>query len=403
MYNTHPTIIDQNSNFYNESAKLACIFNDISVKQESIKTQSAPEQVERVWVSASEGARRDFGRIIHTPPPEAHELRGAQLSIFINCARVFSFIQIIYENTPSSEPDELSIILVSGSWRVLPYLDAVFKPIKDGINNWLRDIGNKIQIVISDYQSSGTIDDEIIGDLGNAIFGNIFIKIIMTLLTVVGCIVTLVTAFTTIVSTLLSSVIDFVSNFVINTFASSLGGYGEIIASIQSGNIIKPIKTVLGISDQENSKGDFIPNMSLINLIFSLAITIFSSAAFIVAAKNFDLALDMDSEEYGKVTERSSFTYDVKILAGKALVLSIIGLIFAFTALPNWDPLGQVLFSIIGIFISSFALVKSAQALKYGGLDVWSGTSLAAGIAAVILSIITIIDTFITVSNNENG
>jgi len=91
-------------------------------KLRSITIQSAPEQVIRVWVIASEGVRR-VGRYIfnQTPQPEAHELRVAQLSIFISCARVFSFIQIIYENTPSSEPDELSIILVSGSWRVFPY------------------------------------------------------------------------------------------------------------------------------------------------------------------------------------------------------------------------------------------------------------------------------------------
>jgi len=61
------------------------------------------------------------GRYIRTPQPEAHELRVAQLIIFISGARVFSFIQIIIENTPSSEPDELSIILTSGSWRVFPY------------------------------------------------------------------------------------------------------------------------------------------------------------------------------------------------------------------------------------------------------------------------------------------
>ena len=97
-----------------------------------------------MWEIASEGVQRDFGWIIHTPPPEAHELRGAQLSIFINCARGFSIIHILYENTPSSEPDELSIILVSGSWRVLPYLDAVFKPIKDGINNWIKGVGQTI-------------------------------------------------------------------------------------------------------------------------------------------------------------------------------------------------------------------------------------------------------------------
>jgi hypothetical protein len=129
MYNIHPTIIDQNSRFYNESAKLTCIFNDISVKQESKITQSAPEQVERVWVSASEGARWEFGLLSNMPMPEAHEPRvglAVQLAI---CNRgcepegVFIDLTIQLKNAPSSEPD--------AGERHVPY--AVFKPIKDGI------------------------------------------------------------------------------------------------------------------------------------------------------------------------------------------------------------------------------------------------------------------------------
>ena len=65
MYNTHPTILDQNSRFYNDSAKLACILNDILAKQESTITQSAPEQVIWVWEIASEGERR-AGRLQST-------------------------------------------------------------------------------------------------------------------------------------------------------------------------------------------------------------------------------------------------------------------------------------------------------------------------------------------------
>ena len=63
MYNTHPTILNQNSRFYNESAKLACIYHDITAKLTILINQSAPEQVIRVWVIASSGVRRD-GRIV---------------------------------------------------------------------------------------------------------------------------------------------------------------------------------------------------------------------------------------------------------------------------------------------------------------------------------------------------
>ena len=43
MYNIHPTIIDQNSNFYNESAKLACIYYDISAKLTALINRSVSE------------------------------------------------------------------------------------------------------------------------------------------------------------------------------------------------------------------------------------------------------------------------------------------------------------------------------------------------------------------------
>ena len=43
MYNTHPTILDQNSRFYNESAKLACIYHDITAKLTVLINQSVSE------------------------------------------------------------------------------------------------------------------------------------------------------------------------------------------------------------------------------------------------------------------------------------------------------------------------------------------------------------------------
>ena len=55
----HPTLTYQNSNFDFKCTKSAYILIDILAKLKSIITQSAPEQVVRVWVIASEGARRD--------------------------------------------------------------------------------------------------------------------------------------------------------------------------------------------------------------------------------------------------------------------------------------------------------------------------------------------------------
>ena len=43
MNNIHPTIMDQDSNFYNESAKLICIYHDITVKLMALIDQSVSE------------------------------------------------------------------------------------------------------------------------------------------------------------------------------------------------------------------------------------------------------------------------------------------------------------------------------------------------------------------------
>ena len=108
MYNTHATIIDQNSNLNLQSAKLACIINDISAKQESIITRSVSE-------TGRKGS--GFGTVEETlsglggrcsAQPEAYGLRGASSN---NCLVMLGHFPISIsqlENDPSSEPDEFS-------------------------------------------------------------------------------------------------------------------------------------------------------------------------------------------------------------------------------------------------------------------------------------------------------
>jgi hypothetical protein len=43
MHSTHPTVIAQDLNFYNESAKLVCIFNDIYAKLTALINRSVSE------------------------------------------------------------------------------------------------------------------------------------------------------------------------------------------------------------------------------------------------------------------------------------------------------------------------------------------------------------------------
>ena len=104
MYNTHPTLIDQNSNFYNESAKLAYIYHDLIVKLTALINQSVSElgnlgvgncrrgnATGRAEEShADAGFFRESGRIIQ------------QLIQFCECG---FRISIKNESAPSSEPD----------------------------------------------------------------------------------------------------------------------------------------------------------------------------------------------------------------------------------------------------------------------------------------------------------
>ena len=104
MNNIHPTLMDQDSNFYNESAKLACIYHDITVKLTVLINQSVSElgnlgvgncrrgnATGRAEEShADAGFFRESGRIIQ------------QSTQFCECG---FRISIKNESAPSSEPD----------------------------------------------------------------------------------------------------------------------------------------------------------------------------------------------------------------------------------------------------------------------------------------------------------
>ena len=128
---------------------------------------------------------------------------------------MFSTIQIIYENTPSNEPDELSIIVASGSWRVLPYLDTVFKPIKDGINGMVKNVKESFHKNYDEVNKNGLSNNNI-NSLLNAFQGSFFVAIgvIMSVLLAIGYIIM---PFTALVSGLLLSVIGFLIGMFINS------------------------------------------------------------------------------------------------------------------------------------------------------------------------------------------
>ena len=99
MNTIHPTLIYQNSRLYYDIAKLSCLFNDFLPTLRSPKPKSAPEQEERVWVSASEGAQR-VGRYNCTPQPISYEKSGASS---VDCVVMPGGMRLACP--PSSEPD----------------------------------------------------------------------------------------------------------------------------------------------------------------------------------------------------------------------------------------------------------------------------------------------------------
>ena len=124
MYQYHPTIMDR--------------FSSMSVS----------EQV--IWVRgiASGGNATGLWAVRNTPQPEVDEPRVvfAELSLILyqGCEHEVILVRLnIIQNDPSSEPDD---------WRTacLPLL-TVFKPIKDGINNWVRDVVNAFNLCVIDY------------------------------------------------------------------------------------------------------------------------------------------------------------------------------------------------------------------------------------------------------------
>ena len=282
MYNTHPTIIDQNSRFYNESAKLACIFNDISVKQESIITQSAPEQVIWVWEIASEGARWEFGLLSNMPTPEhAYEPRvglAVHLAIFNRgCEPEGVFIDLIIhlKNAPSSEPD--------AGERHVPY--TVFKPIKDGINNWVKGVENELTNTFHDWEDTGKITNGNVDKIGKAFFGP-FWDIIKILLEIMKCVITIIKPFLDLVKDLLQSVKDFMSNIVKSAIGANGDGtdYSDSFSTDMNNEFSLILEICLGIAgfEIEESTSKVVTADSIANSIsfVALLVTLFSVVFF---------------------------------------------------------------------------------------------------------------------------
>jgi hypothetical protein len=133
MYQYHPTLNQQFSRSYYLIAMLSCFCNDISIRFTSLNHPGASE-LGGLGVGNCRRRSKTGGAVKNTPQPEAYGLRVvfAELSLLIyhGCEHEVILVRLnIIQNDPSSEPD---------AWRTACIPLTVFKPIKDGINNWLK-------------------------------------------------------------------------------------------------------------------------------------------------------------------------------------------------------------------------------------------------------------------------
>jgi hypothetical protein len=94
-------------------------------------------------------------------------------------------------------------------------MEPVLKPIKAGINNWLRGIGYVIRNNVNKFSSNPSQELSTNG-ISDALFGS-FTYILIGIITVVGAVMTLVSPFLSIVAGLLKDVVNFIEPIITNT------------------------------------------------------------------------------------------------------------------------------------------------------------------------------------------
>ena len=192
-----------------------------------------------VWEIAGEETQKG-GRLSRTPLPEAHEPRvglAVQLAIFNRGCEpegVFIELTIHLKNAPSSEPD--------AGERHVPY--AVFKPIKDGINGYVRGVtdifGDSALYFGSSNSKSGDSGSSDITSKIQAAWD--FLQIWIILLTIVFVILEAVEVitypFTSIGAVGVSTLVDFCKPIILGLVAGAIfSGVFAIIEDTKDGSI----------------------------------------------------------------------------------------------------------------------------------------------------------------------
>ena len=156
----------------------------------------------------------------------------------------------------------------------------MFKPIKDGINNYVRGVVSSFGNSVMEYQETGGISQDTKNDLLLGIVGGTFGLIIITVITVLICVFTLVTPFLLIVSGLMASVISFVGDMIINSMAGGSKKDGE------KSNSFEEIVDILNVDDNSQSKGEITLTDLIVAIIYIAGII--CSAIAVIKSGVFD-------------------------------------------------------------------------------------------------------------------
>jgi len=255
----------------------------------------------------------------------------------------FPYLFSQLENGSSSEPDELSIILVSGSWRVSPYLDTVFKPIKDGFNNFVRGVGQAFEKGWNEFDETGSLKESTKIDMKDALFPQ-FIEIILIIIEVIMAIMKIVTPFLSIVSFLLKDVTSFIGPMIISIFSSSQGDDMNMFPNIFTiDSVIEYVSDYIGNNDGSKTKS--VGPGTTFGAFFAFLGLAFSIWGIKEAKKSVE-----------PVRGKKGFLNRL-ISPGGGLILSIAGCLVSVIGIAagelwNWPLEIQLIMAIAGVIIS---------------------------------------------------
>jgi hypothetical protein len=240
-------------------------------------------------------------------------------------------------------------------------MNNVFKPIIDGIQNFVSNILDKLTkyLNIGNGKSSDPNNSDL---LINAILENPFIMILEIILTIINVILSIASPFILIVGTLLSGISDFVMKLIMNGL---LGGCknGKVADFSHDDPISNIMNNLLGISNTPSGRG----NQNVENWL--------NEASLIIGSIGLIISLIVLAKKGSKAFWG---------LEGATVAVALISL---FVSAFAGDNLGAELLG-LGLGIASIILGGLAAANGIGLMDLIGDTLAVVGTAIAIVDVL---------------